>query len=156
MKNKKKEIKTLSKLSKKDLADLLFSFMVGNSVREAVAVYNGKDYKRFEKQLDFVLEKAEEMGFDDLVQDFNNSKLPSSDLCKKEELIIAEYNDIEFWENLEIRLGKRDFFESLSSEEMKDLRKNFWLPEKVHKYYEKYQKEFEKYGIERLRVKNEF
>jgi len=37
---------------------------------------------------------------------------------------------------------------------MKEMSKTQWLPERVHDFYEKHEEGFEKYGIDRLEIKN--
>ena len=140
------------KLNKEELKELILTLMVGSSVRSAVAELDGEDWEKIEDQVRPFLELAKKLGYSDLVEDFKGSLLPSNKLCKEEEDIISIYTDDEFWNDLEIRLGQRDFTEGLTKEELQKMSKNFWLPDKIHQYYRKYEKEFEKYGIQRLRI----
>ena len=112
---------------------------------------DGEDWKIEDQYLPF-LKLARNLGYSNLIEIFNGSLIPSNRLCKKEEEIISKYTDDEFWNDLEVRLGQRDFTESLTKEEIENIKKNFWLPDRVHKYYRKYEKEFGKYGIQRLRI----
>ena len=142
------------KLNKVELKELILTLMVGSSVRSAVAELDGEDWEKIEDQYLPFLELARNLGYSDLIENFKGSLIPSNKLCKKEEEILSEFTDDEFWNDLEIRLGQRDFTESLTKEELEKIGKNFWLPDKVHGYYKKYEKEFEKYGIQRLRIIN--
>lgn len=146
--------KSFKDLSKTEFKEILLTFMVGEFVRTAVAETEGDDWQTIEKQLDFFLDLAEELGFDDLVEHFEKHKIPSEDLNKEEERIMGLFVEDEFWEEVKVRLGQRDFFESLSKEEKEKLfkEKPFWFPDKINEFYDKYIKEFEKHGIERLRI----
>ncbi len=66
---------------------------------------------------------------------------------------IVEYNDDQFWLDLSDRLGQRDFCENASEEVLETIESNGGLlPDGVRAYYEKYDKEFDKHGLDRLRV----
>lgn len=146
--------KTFKDLSKAEFKEILLTFMVGEFVRASVAETKGEDWQKIENQLDFFLDLAEEFGFTDLVEYFEKHRISSEDLNKKEGKIMDLFVEDEFWEELEVRLGQRDFFESLSKEEKERLfkEKPFWLPDKIDEFYDKYRKEFEKDGIKRLRI----
>jgi len=52
-----------------------------------------------------------------------------------------------------LRLGQRDYEREATKEDAEYTEAHYgMLPEKVHKYYKKYDDEFEEYGIERLEV----
>ncbi len=147
-----KMTRKLKDLNSREFTEILLTFMVGNTVRAFIAEAREEDEKQIEEQLNYIINLTEELGHNDLIEEFEGVKLPTSALCLEEEKIREEYDDQEFWENLEVRLGQRDFYKSLTTSERKKVNKNLWLPEKVHSYYEKYRKEFEKNGIERLRI----
>lgn len=151
-KNKLVDKRSLTELSKSEFGELLLTVMIGLSVRSSIAESHDADWQRIDDQLIPLLNYAENQGFSDLIQDFQGTKLPIDVLEKEEERILEEFNEEEFWETLEVRLGQRDFFASLSDKEKKGLASDIWLPDKIHRYYDKYRKEFEKYGIERLRI----
>lgn len=146
--------KTFKDLSEAEFKEILLTFMVGVFVRAGVAETEGEDWQKIENQLDFFLDLAEELGFTDLMEYFEKHRIPSEDLNKEEERIMGLFVEDEFWEEVKVRLGQRDFFESLSKEEKERLfkEKPFWLPDKINEFYDKYIKEFEKYGIERLKI----
>ncbi len=138
--------------TKKEFKELLLTIMVGTFVRSGVLDSHGQEFKKIDDQLDFFLNLAEEYGYKDLIEYFENSKLPNHKLCHEEEEIMEEYNLHEFWHQLEIMFGQRDFFKSMTKEEKKEMEKEGWFPDRIEKYYEKYRNEFEEYGIDRLRI----
>ena len=112
----------------------------------------GEDFNKFEKSEEFLLKIAKENNFSDLVEDFHGGLVPSDKLSELVEEVIEEYEDDVFWHELITRLGKRDFWRSVTPGEKKKLDKEEWLPERVHELYEKYEKEFEEHGIDRLEI----
>ncbi|MBU0535252.1 hypothetical protein KKC62_03620 [Patescibacteria group bacterium] len=140
------------KITKNKFSEILLTFMVGDFVRELVSEENKKKLKQLEEGMGYMLNIAVELEFDDLIEDLHGSRLPENSLCLREEEIVREFSDFEFWETLELRLGQRDYYKSLSSSEKYSLAKSFWLPDKVHEYYEKYRKELEKHGVDRLYI----
>ncbi|KKQ91732.1 MAG: hypothetical protein UT58_C0004G0026 [Microgenomates group bacterium GW2011_GWC1_39_7b] len=143
------------KFTKGELKELILTLIVGSWVREAVDEYNGEEYKspsRHEKLLKYFLELSEKLGYEDLFEKFKGELIVSNSLGKEEDKIMEIFHEDVFWEELQTRMGKRDFFKSITKEEKEGLKKNFCLPERVHKIYEKYEKEFEKYGIDRLEI----
>ena len=151
-----KKIKEPRDLSEQEFAEILLTIMVGTFIRSAVAEARGEEWQKIEHQVDYFLNLAGKYGHSDLVEKFMTDTIPNKKLCKGEEKIIEEYNEDEFWEQLEIRLGQRDLYRNLSQNELKEIKnKTGRLPEKVHKYYEKYRKEFEKYGLSRIKISDE-
>ena len=41
----------------------------------------------------------------------------------------------------------------LSKEQLKEMEKRDWLPDRAQEFFDKYNKEFEEYGVERLEIK---
>lgn len=65
------------------------------------------------------------------------------------------YDDETMWDELAESLGERDFFEKYSEEEIKKMSREEWF-DKQYQCIDKYNLEFEKYGLERIRlVKNQ-
>ncbi len=146
--------KNIDKLTESEFEELLLTFMVGVYVRSGVLDSQGKNWKEVDDQLKFFLQLAEGLGFRKLVEHYNKDVLPNEKLCKQEEKIMEDYNEDEFWNTLEIYLGQRDFFENATNDDLEQLKKDFWLPDIVDKYYKKYEKEFMKHGINRLQIVN--
>jgi hypothetical protein len=142
-------------LSKEQFRELLLDVIIGVYVREAVLDLQGKDFSKVEELEKYLLSVAENFDAGDMVENFKGALIPSEKVCKEYEDIIEEYNNDEFWSRLEIDLGKRDFWESLTEEEKREIEKEKWLPERVHDFYDYYAKEFEENGIENLRIVKE-
>lgn len=53
----------------------------------------------------------------------------------------------------EIKGWSRIKKQKLITKEEEKMKKENWFPERIHDIYKKYQKEFEKYGIDRLETK---
>lgn len=138
------------KLTKEELKELLLTIMAGVWVRSAVAENKGKDFKNIEKWEEYFLEIAQKLGYNEFIDSFKGELIISNDMCIESEKEMEEYHNDIFWEDLEVNLGKRDFYKNASVEELKEIAKKHYLPDKVFKYYDKYRKEFEKYGTERL------
>ena len=69
------------------------------------------------------------------------------------EEFVDAYDDYVFWEELVLRLGKRDIalkYENKADEFRKLLMEERW--EENNKEEEKYSEEFEKHGLERLKI----
>ena len=140
-------------LSKKQFKELLLDVMVGTYVRGGVADALEQDWQKFEKLTDYLLEQAKVAGFDDLTENFKGHLLPSDELCEAEEEIMEIYDDDEFWYQLGLCLGQRDFERQKTKEDEKHMEENNgWFPEKIHEIYDKYEKEFETHGLERLEI----
>jgi len=145
----KKDIKELTEL---EFEEVLLTVMVGVYVRTAVLDNRGRSWKKIDEHVKLFLHTAENLGFKKLVEYYNKAILPKESLCKREEKIIENYGEDEFWEELKLRLGQRDFFMEITEEELKNQKKMPWLSNKINEYYEKYEEEFIEQGIERLQI----
>jgi hypothetical protein len=100
-----------------------------------------------------VLESAVGTDAEVLVQDMAGRLLPEDDIMDVTEEEIDEYVEDQFWLELSDRLGRRDFLENVSEEDLDGIEVGEGkFPEGVSAYYEKYDKEFDKHGLDRLRV----
>lgn len=143
------------KFTKDELKELLLTLIVGSWVREAVDEYDGKEYKspsKYDKQTQYFLEFAEKLGYSNLFEKYKGELIVSNSLGVEEDKIMEIFHEDVFWEELQTRMGKRDFFKNITKVEKEELKKKQWLPERVHEFYDKYEKEFEKHGIDRLKI----
>jgi hypothetical protein len=140
------------KFTKKQFRELLLILLAGTWVRSAVMESRGEDFKKVEEWNDYFALMAKQLGYDDLVDIFKGIITPSNDICLENEEEMEEFMDEIFWEELEVRLGKRDFYESVSKKDLSEMDKNPWLPDRIDSFYRKYEKEFTKFGIGRLRI----
>jgi len=142
------------KLNNEQFRELLIDVVIGTYIREAVLDARGEDFEDVGKLQEYLLFVAKDFNAEDMVENFKGSLIPSEKVCEEyHDKNIEEYNDNEFWHRLETDLGKRDFLKTLTDEERKKIEKDGWLPDRVNEFYDRYAKEFEKHGIERLYIK---
>lgn len=141
------------KLNKEQFKEMLLAAMLYSFIRGGLADDNGGDYKKFEELENYLLKIAEDNNLNDIIEDFEGGLLPSDELCELEEEIMSEYDDDAFWHQLTSRLGRRDFFRTVTPEEQKEMDKRDWLLGRAQEFFKKYDKEFEEYGVERLEIK---
>lgn len=140
-------------LTKKQYRDLMEAVLIGNWIRGGLydqGLYDNKNYDDIE---DYLISFTRTFQCDDLVEKFHDEDIVSDNFSKKIESIMENYDDFNFWDNLERRLGQRDFSESITEQEKKEMKENGnWFPDRIHEIYKMYEKEFEKHGLERLRI----
>lgn len=111
-----------------------------------------KESDKLEKLREYILEHAEDFGCAELAEKYLGETIPSDDFSEEMQTVIDDYDDDVFWHELETRLGKRDLERDMSDAEREETEKTGWLPRRVQDFYEKWAREFEQYGIERLKV----
>jgi len=155
MKNKTMKIE----LTKEQYLNLLKMAHIANSVLGILGdVLPEPEYKEKSNEAesleDYFLSYARDFGCDNLVEDFHGKTLMKDEIYEKIQEIMDEYDDYIFWNELEVRMGKRDFERTMTEEDKKYIKENKgWYPERIHDIYEKYRKEFETHGIDRLEIK---
>jgi len=146
-------------LTKEQYINLLTMSHIANSVLGILGdVIPETDYKKksdeMEKLEEYLLRYTREFDCGNMVEDFHGKILLRDEIYEKINNIVEDYDDYIFWSELETRMGKRDFEREMTEEDKEFIRKNNgWLPEKIHNYYKKYEKEFEENGIENLFIK---
>lgn len=103
----------------------------------------------------YLLGFADDHGFEDMTEMFMGKMIMSDEWSEKLHEVIEDYNDENFWHELETRLSKRDFGRTMTEAEREEIKNSGWYPSRIHDVYEKWSKEFEKYGINRLEIKEE-
>lgn len=137
----------------KSVKDLALLVCLGDWVRGAIADLQGEDFDYWHEEItEEFFKSLKEQGFKTLTQEFGGSTLPSDELDKECEDLIDDYDDDVFWHELKTRFGKRDFQRTITPEEVIQIAKNDWLPERVHTFYKKYEEEFFEHGIDRLEI----
>lgn len=139
-------------LTKKQYRDLLLSVVIGTYIRGAVDEQEGKDFSKVEEVEKYLFSLAKEFDSEDLVEEFHDRLIPSQTMIEEyHDHYIEEYDEDHFWHELTTRLGQRDFETHATDEERKKVEENDgWLFDVIDKYYQRYDDEFEKRGIERL------
>ena len=141
--------------AKEQYKELLLLVLLGSWVRGGVADLKGEYSPAMDELEDYLLGKAKDFDLEHLAENFKGHMVPKDTFAKEYEKIIEEYNDDQFWYELITLLGKRDFYEQATKEELEEIEKSDgWLSRRVDQYYQKYQSEFEKHGIERLRIQS--
>ena len=143
------------KMSKEQFREMLLAAVFYSWVRGYVTEPEGKDYRKYEKLEKYLLQIAQENNLTDLVKKFRGELVPSEEIVKRVVETMDEYNNEVFWEKLVIYLGQRDFWRSLSPEARREVEKEEFLPIWINDFYQKYEEEFEKYGVERLEIQEE-
>ncbi len=110
------------------------------------------DYNTVEEFENYILGYAKDFGCEDLVEEYNSRLIISDGFSEEMDVIMDDYDDETFWNELETKLGKRDFERDMTEEEMKKAEEDGFYSEKIWDYYEKYGKEFEENGINRLEI----
>lgn len=141
--------------TQKQFKEMLLAAMFYSWIRGGLADGKGEDFKQYEELESYLLQIAKRENMTELFENFKDELIPSDELSEEEEEIMDEYDDDVFWHELTMRLGKRDFYRDMTDEEKKEAKENGWLPDRVHEFYDKYEKEFDKYGIGRLEVKRD-
>lgn len=129
----------------------------GSSVYGILGDMVSDDYKKESDEIEdlqeYLLGFASDFGFPDMTEKFEGELIMSDDFSEKLHEAIDDYNDETFWHELEIRLGKRDFGRTITEAEKKEMKENdWWYPKRIHELYDKWSKEFEDNGVERLGI----
>ena len=140
-------------LSKEQFKEILLAAMLYSFIRGGLADDKGEDFKKYEELENYLLKIAEENGCKNLVEEFHDQLIPSDELSELEEEIMSDYDDDALWSELITRLGRRDFFRTVTPDEDKEMGKRDWLPDRAQGFFDKYNKEFEENGVERLEIK---
>jgi len=148
-------------LTKEQYLNLLTMNYVADSVLGVLGdiLPEETNYKKksdeIEKLGDYLLSYAQDFGCEDMIEGFHGKTLLKDEIYEKmQKEIMDEYDDYIFWNELEVRMGKRDFERTITEEDKKYIKENKgWLPERIHELYDKYREEFEKYGIDRLEIR---
>lgn len=141
-------------LTNEQYKDLAVLVALGTWVREGIEDMDGAPPSRWanlEKRILFV---AINENIPNVAEVFEGQIVPADELSHECEEIMEEYNDLQFFHELTLRLGQRDFYREASKEDIKYIEDHHGLmPEKIHTYYRKYDDEFEENDIDRLEIK---
>jgi len=146
-------------LTKEQYVNLLKISHIANSVLGILGdVFSEMEYKKksdeAEELEDYFISYARDFGCNDLVEDFYGKTLMKDEIYEKIQEIMDDYDDYIFWNELEVRMGKRDFGRTETIDDKKYIKENNgWYPERIHELYDKYAQEFEIYGIDRLEIR---
>lgn len=125
---------------------------LGTWVKERTAEIERKDLKRENELIDYLLGVAVDGGMTDIAERGKDGRPVLSKALEEEARRIMDlFGEDEMWGRLETMLGERDFYRFASDKEFAEIEKNEGLlPERAHWYYEKYAREFDAHGVDRL------
>ena len=135
-------------LSPRQFRELLLTFIVGMHVRRRAMEARDEEREDLEELERHLLSLAAGFGAEDLVERSEDGLYPgraAEDLCHD---ILNEHNNDEFWSRLEHDLAFRDYLAGLSAEARMLANRTGERP--PIELLDKYVKEFDKYGLDRL------
>lgn len=134
-----------------------------NALQIAGAVYGvmgdmvDEKYKIQSDQLDalerYLLENAEEIGLHAMVDVFEGKKIVDEQYLNKAIDDLTEYEEYSFWDNLARKLADRDVLRKVGEEKLRAMDAMEYINAE-YPLESAYHKEFEEYGIERIRVED--
>lgn len=140
-------------LSHDEYRDLVGILDMGLLIKEAVREIRGEPKGEFSSVERRVLEAAADTDAEDFSQVLGKKLMPSDEIMDETEKEINEYIEDQFWVELSDRLGQRDFLENVTEEDLEAFESGEGaFPDGVKAYYDKYDREFDKHGLDRLRV----
>jgi hypothetical protein len=141
-------------LTKDQLGSLAKLVYLGNWL--ANSWRNEEIIEEYDEIESLVLGAAEKHGFSEYVEtdEEEKAKVPSHELEEKMAETIDFYNDNTFWDHLIYRLADRDYLRKYGEEALSELDTEKGI-EREKPLLEKYEKEFNEHGVERLEVRRD-
>ncbi|HOZ53474.1 MAG TPA: hypothetical protein PK142_02230 [bacterium] len=144
-------------LNQKEYRNLIRAVEIGNSVYGILGdLVDEKKYKKTSLEVEALQEKllsfAPNFNCLGMVERYENRLILNDEWSDKISNDLDEYDDENFWSELETSLGKRDFMRDIKPEEIEYISKNDWLPERINDFYQKWQDEFADNGLDRLDI----
>lgn len=144
-------------LTKKQYECLIKVIEAGSSVYSILGDSVSEEYKNQSNEIEdlreYFIGLASNFGMDDITEEFEGELIMSDDFSEKLREAMDDYDNEIFWDELETRLGKRDFERTMTPEERKEIEENNGLyTDRIHKIYERWGKELEENGIEMLEI----
>lgn len=158
---RQKDKKQTIELTKKQFTALLKVVYLGNWMANAYRDDSPEDphIQEYEEIEDYIFSLASQFGLEKYVDHEvtdgdryypTNFFEETTDVHKLHE----EYDEETFWDELADRLSTRDFLEKYSKEEINNMSREEYF-EKISEFTDKYNEEFEKFGLDRIKVINE-
>ncbi len=142
------------KLTKEQYEDLVKLVYLGNWMINAIRVHDLVE--KFEELEQYIFSFYNEFGLKDYIEYDEEDKrfYPTRKFEMESEAqeYRAEYDNDTFWDNLINRLASRDFVKKYEEHAIKKMTIEEII-EKHNSFAKKYEEEFEKYGIDRLEIK---
>lgn len=139
-------------VSKEQFRELLLNNLIGIYLREAMLEADDQPFEHLRLVQKQLLQAAEEHGWKEYTQTFKNHLLPAEDILSEQHEAIDFFIDDSFWDELPRRLGQRDLDRTMTKEEESEAHKTGLVPKRTYELYQKYEEEFERYGLDRLDI----
>lgn len=139
-------------LTKAQLEELLVLAELGLWVRESEADIAGGRADASTEVIDQLWKQSEGLGLAGLTKKWHSKVVPKDGFVKQVENIMERFLDDEFWDRLETRLGQRDFLREAMPSEIQTAELSGDFPDTIEEYCEKWHREFDRFGINRLTV----
>ncbi len=139
---------------KEEFLRLLDMVNIADWVIHSFTTGEGKDTKEYRELQAKIFSYAQEYGLDDLVEQFGESYEPSRKFEDDSPAFdfIEEYEEEVFWDELIDRLTQRDMGEIYGEEWLDEILENEDLFREYQQKLLEYEEEFEKYGVDRLKL----
>jgi hypothetical protein len=141
-------------LSKNQYMNLIKLINIGNWVINSIRNKDEiiKDFEELEQHIYSYHTSADYNGieYDENLKSF----FPSEELLSELEVYIQDYDNEIFWNELISRMVEKELLENYTEEELENMNDKEFYDVKF-KLMDKYEDEFEKYGIKRLKINNE-
>ncbi|MCX6745842.1 MAG: hypothetical protein NTX00_02360 [Candidatus Parcubacteria bacterium] len=145
----------LIEINKSQYEDLIWSIQISGFIygllRDMVSQDYNEKLSRNEELENYLLGFAKEYGQKKIVEEFDGKNVATHEYLDKVLDDMSEYEDYIMWDELSSRLGARDFYQQHSKKELKKMTMQEILTKRFE-FEEKYYKEFEENGLDRLGV----
>ncbi|MFC5406877.1 hypothetical protein [Cohnella soli] len=135
-------------LTKKQYRDLIELLFLGNWLANAsrTGAEGDERLEKYEEIQYFILSYAKQFQADDVVKAEGNEFYSTMDFEEKLMPVVEEYDDYTFWEQISMKLAKRDLLREIGPvSNLKEEHK-----ERMYEIEEQYEIEFEKNGLKNL------
>lgn len=151
-------------ITKKQFESLMMALEIADTVTGLLSdVFEGKtgkEYKERAKQMDELqsvfYSRAKEFGLEDAVEEYKGTWFIREGSPREEEFheIMDDFEEWIVEDSLANKLGKRDFYREHTEEEVNKMAEEShgYLGVEIHPYEERYWKEFELHGYDRLEI----
>ncbi|MFC5406879.1 hypothetical protein [Cohnella soli] len=135
-------------LTKKQYRDLIELLFLGNWLANAsrTGAEGDERLEKYEEIQYFILSYAKQFQADDVVKAEGNEFYTTMDFEEKLMPVVEEYDDYIFWEQISMKLAKRDLLREIGP--VSNLKAEH--KERMYEIEEQYEIEFEKNGLKNL------
>jgi hypothetical protein len=145
--------------TKKEYRSLLDIIHIADWIMNSHSIEERKDTEEYEEVFQKLLACAKEMGYEDLIEYIKrNGKYYPTHKFENESVahqFIDEFQEDIFWEELATRLARRDLLKTNPASSSVELSEEEWFSAMIEAE-EKWIKEFEEFGLDRISVNQSF